>query len=74
MKLGCQCDDHGHIRTCEKQRTFVPGLYLAGDADVEVQFVVVAAAEGATAVVAINRELQDGDRSEALTLTTDSRG
>jgi thioredoxin reductase len=64
-RLGCEYDEQGHVRTCEKQRTFVPGLYLAGDADGDVQFVIVAAAEGATAAVAINRELQDEDRGEA---------
>ena len=48
--------------TSPKQRTNVPGLFLAGDADGDVQFAIVAAAEGATAAVAINRELQDEDR------------
>lgn len=42
-----------------KQKTDVPGLFLAGDADGDVQFAIVAAAEGATAALAINRELQD---------------
>jgi hypothetical protein len=32
---------------------------LAGDADSDVQFAIVAAAEGATAAAAINRELQE---------------
>ena len=39
-------------------------LFLAGDADGDVQFVIVAAAEGARAATAINRELQDEDRGE----------
>jgi pyruvate/2-oxoglutarate dehydrogenase complex dihydrolipoamide dehydrogenase (E3) component len=43
----------------------VPGLFVAGDAAGDVQFVIVAAAEGARAAVAINRELQDEDRGEA---------
>lgn len=61
--LGCEfsgCE----VKTHAKQRTHVPGLYIAGDADGDVQFVVVAAGEGATAGVAINRELQDEDRGE----------
>jgi thioredoxin reductase len=36
----------------------VPGLYVAGDASHDVQFVIVAAAEGAKAAVAINKALQ----------------
>ncbi len=63
-RLGCEYDEQGHVRTTAKQRTFVPGLFLAGDADGDVQFVIVAAAEGATAAVAINRELQDEDRGQ----------
>jgi thioredoxin reductase len=63
--LGCETTGNRQIRTYEKQRTSVPGLFLAGDADGEVQFVIVAAAEGARAAVAINRELQDEDRGEA---------
>lgn len=60
--LGCHFDDNGGIKTSDRQCTSVPGLYLAGDADKEVQFVIVAAAQGATAAVGINRELQDEDR------------
>ena len=40
------------------QHTDVHGLFLAGDADGDVQFAIVAAAEGAKAGVAINLELQ----------------
>lgn len=57
--LKCGFRDDGGVVTNNKQCTGVPGLYLAGDADRDVQFVIVAAAEGATAAVAINRELQD---------------
>jgi thioredoxin reductase len=63
QQLGCHLDDD-QVQTGRKQRTNVPGLYLAGDADGDVQFAIVAAAEGATAGVAINRELQDEDRGE----------
>jgi len=58
-QLGCCIGDNQKVQTDERQCTGVPGLYLAGDADEDVQFVVNAAAEGARAAVAINRELQD---------------
>lgn len=60
-RLGCSVKDNGGIATTKRQATDVPGLYVAGDADKDVQFVIVAAAEGATAGVAINREIQDED-------------
>ncbi|HYN27965.1 MAG TPA: NAD(P)/FAD-dependent oxidoreductase [Burkholderiales bacterium] len=63
QQLGCQIDDE-QVQTGRKQRTTIPGLFLAGDADGDVQFSIVAAAEGATAAVAINRELQDEDRGK----------
>jgi thioredoxin reductase len=55
-------DHEAAARTTDKQQCQVPGLFLAGDVDGDVQFVIVAAAEGATAAVAINRELQEEDR------------
>jgi thioredoxin reductase len=63
--LGCETGENDQIRTHDRQRTCQPGLFLAGDADGDVQFVIAAAAEGARAAVAINRELQDEDRGEA---------
>lgn len=64
LRLGCKLNRAGGVRTSTRQHTDVPGLFLAGDAAREVQFVVVAAAEGATAAVAINHELQEEDRGE----------
>jgi thioredoxin reductase len=64
-RMGCSVDDWGAAETSSRQRTSVSGLFVAGDADRDVQFVVVAAAEGATAAVAINKELQEEDRGEA---------
>lgn len=61
-KLGCEVKKNGGIRTDSRQRACVPGLYLAGDADKDVQFVIVGAAEGAKAGMTINRELQDEER------------
>jgi thioredoxin reductase len=62
--LGCECDESGLILTKNKQGTGVCGLFLAGDADGDVQFAIVAAAEGAIAATAINRELQDEDTGD----------
>ena len=49
-------------RVNEDGSTNVPGLYVAGDASRDVQFVIVAASEGAQAAVAINKTLlrEDG--------------
>jgi thioredoxin reductase len=58
-RLGCCIRDDEKVETDERQCTGVPGLYLAGDADEDVQFVINAAAEGARAAVAMNRELQE---------------
>lgn len=57
-QLGCEIERHDKVRTGARQRTNIPGLFLCGDADSDVQFVIVAAAEGATAAIAINHELQ----------------
>jgi thioredoxin reductase len=59
--LGCElnCDDQA--QTGKKQKTNVLGLFLAGDADGDVQFAIVAAAEGAIAATAINKLLEEDD-------------
>lgn len=54
----CEMSKKGVIVTNRFQQTKTPGLFVAGDADKDVQFVVVAAAEGAKAGVIINKELQ----------------
>jgi len=56
--LGVEMDDRDEGETDRLQHTDVLGLFLAGDADGDVQFAIVAAAEGAKAGVAINLELQ----------------
>jgi thioredoxin reductase len=56
--LGCSFKDDGGVQTNDRQCAGVRGLYVAGDADREVEFVIVAAAQGATAATAINGELQ----------------
>lgn len=61
--LGCQRDEEGLVVTQKKQCTSVCGVYLAGDADGDVQFAVVAAAEGAIAATAIHQDLLDQDQA-----------
>ena len=57
-QLGCDVSYKGVVKTDHLGQTRVPGLYVAGDASRDVQFIVVAAAEGAKAGVAINKALQ----------------
>jgi thioredoxin reductase len=59
--LGCRVDEDNCVQTSDKQGTRIHGLFLAGDADGEVQFAIVAAAEGAIAATAINTMLQEQD-------------
>lgn len=70
--LGCRFGSEGGVRTTDRQAAGVRGLYLAGDADRDVQFAIVAAAEGATAAVAIHQELED-DRRDAGSPTSAAR-
>jgi len=58
-ELGCALTRHGLVKTDHLGQTRVPGLFVAGDASRDVQFAVVAAAEGAKAAVAINKALQE---------------
>ncbi len=55
--LGCDFNAKGTVRTGPYESTHLKGLYVAGDASRAVQWVVVAAAEGAEAAFAINQEL-----------------
>ncbi len=57
-RLGCHFNEKGTVATNIREATNIPGLYVAGDASRDVQFVIVAAAEGAKAAVAINKSLQ----------------
>jgi len=62
----CEMSKHGKVLTNQFQQTRTPGLYVAGDADKDMHFVVVAAAEGAKAAVIINKELQKETGKEKL--------
>lgn len=57
-RLGCEFTTKGTVKTDHLGETCVPGVYVVGDASRDVQFAVVAAAEGAKAGVAINKALQ----------------
>lgn len=58
MKLKCRLTLKGSIWTDRNECTSIPGLYVAGDASRDAQFVIVAAAEGARAAVAMNTAMQ----------------
>jgi thioredoxin reductase len=62
-QLGCRFTKTGHVQCDGKGRTGVPHVFIAGDANGDTQFVVVAAAEGAKAAVTINQQLQEDDRT-----------
>ena len=56
-ELGCAMNDKGTVRTGKYEATHLAGLYVAGDASRAVQWVIVAAAEGAEAAFDINTAL-----------------
>jgi thioredoxin reductase len=58
LRLGCEFTRKGTVKTDHLGETCVPGIYVVGDASRDVQFAIVAAAEGAKAGVAINKALQ----------------
>ena len=57
-RLGCLFNRKGTVNTGMLCDTNIPGVFVAGDASRDAQFVVVAAAEGIKAAVAINKALQ----------------
>jgi thioredoxin reductase len=60
-RLGCTMTRRGLVKTGTFSDTNVPGVFVAGDASRDAQFVVVAAGEGVKAAVAINEALQKGE-------------
>ncbi len=58
-RLGLAFDSKRNVVTEELERSGIPGLWVIGDASRDVQFAIVAAAEGAKAAYAINRELRE---------------
>ncbi len=63
-KLGAEFNDKGAVDTGVCESTNVPGLYVAGDSSKEAQFVIVAAAEGTQAAMAINKALLKDDLAQ----------
>jgi len=61
MDLGCEINEKGTVRTGKYEATHLPGLFVAGDASRAVQWVIVAAAEGAEAAFSINTDLTKED-------------
>ncbi|HEY2431792.1 MAG TPA: NAD(P)/FAD-dependent oxidoreductase [Vicinamibacterales bacterium] len=61
LGLGCKFNEKGTVLTGKYESTHLSGLYVAGDASRAVQWVVVAAAEGAEAAFAINTDLLRAD-------------
>jgi thioredoxin reductase len=57
-KLGCSFTHKGTVRTGALCNTNAAGVFVAGDASRDAQFVIVAAAEGVKAALAINQALQ----------------
>jgi thioredoxin reductase len=56
-ELGCAFTRKGAVRTGAFEATDISGVYVAGDASRLVQLAIVAAAEGAQAAFAINKDL-----------------
>ena len=56
-RLGCRFVKQTAVAVRRDGSTQVPGLFVAGDASVDSQMVVVAAAEGARAAIAISEQL-----------------
>jgi thioredoxin reductase len=60
--LKCTFTKKGVVKTDRFHKTNIKGLYVAGDADKDMQQVIVAASEGAKAGININKELQEEER------------
>ncbi|MDP9168969.1 MAG: NAD(P)/FAD-dependent oxidoreductase [Acidobacteriota bacterium] len=61
LDLGCILNHRGTVDTDRLEMSRIPGIYIAGDASKDAQMVIVAAAEGAKAAIAINTSLQQED-------------
>lgn len=74
--LGCRFTAKGAVETGTCEATDVPGLYVAGDSSKDAQFVIVAAAEGAEAGMAINKALlkEDLAQNRSSTPSRNKRG
>jgi thioredoxin reductase len=61
-RLQCRFTKRGAVWTDRTQSTNIPGLYVAGDSARDAQFVIIAAAEGTKAAVAMNTVMQREER------------
>jgi thioredoxin reductase len=59
--LGCNYADNGGVACDENGQTSIPGVFVAGDVSRDVQLVIIAAAEGARAALAVNKDLLRAD-------------
>jgi thioredoxin reductase len=59
--LGCRTTETGEIYVDHSQQSNVEGVYIAGDACKDMKLVIISAAEGAKAAVAINKKLTEED-------------
>jgi thioredoxin reductase len=61
-QLGCDFTENGVIEADLHQRSNIKGIFVAGDSARDMQLVIVAAAEGAKAAVAIDKSLREEAR------------
>jgi thioredoxin reductase len=66
VRLGCTFTHRGSLKTSHSEMTNVPGLFAAGDCSRDVQLVIIAAAEGARAAFAMNKEMIRQDLEDRL--------
>jgi thioredoxin reductase len=66
-RLGCRFVKETAVAVRRDGSTAVKGLFVAGDASIDSQMIVVAAAEGARAAIAINEQLLREDRAARRT-------
>jgi thioredoxin reductase len=66
VRLGCTFTSRGSLKTSRLEMTNVPGLFAAGDCSRDVQLVIIAAAEGARAAFAMNKEMIRQDLRNGL--------
>lgn len=61
VTLGCKFSSKGTILASRHEETNIEGVFVAGDASRDMQFVIVAAAEGTKAAIAIHESLLEED-------------
>lgn len=57
IQLGCEFSNKGTFLTDKHEGTNVEGVFVAGDASKDMQFVIIAAAEGTRAAISIHEAL-----------------